>query len=168
MEIVSFRPQILFGVKLPRFLRQLNCHTTDRNLIPQFKAGEMRFYIWKKFFSQNSCYLLGDCIQRRLRSALASTQSDQSLCCPHEEALCPWLPNERTAKTLIRLGGCPGWSESSLGSVFLLCLISHACWLRWDSQMRACRLTGLLQLVIMYNIQVRHLFSCRSTDMVSL
>ena len=26
------------------------------------------------------------------------------------------LPNERTAKTLIRLGGCPGWSESSLNA----------------------------------------------------
>ena len=26
------------------------------------------------------------------------------------------LPIERTAKTLIRLGGCPGWSESSLGT----------------------------------------------------
>ena len=28
----------------------------------------------------------------------------------------------RTAKTLIRLGGCPGWSESSLGAVILLVL----------------------------------------------
>ena len=35
-------------------------------------------------------------------------QSDQSLCCPHEEILGPQLPTERTAKTLIRLGGCPG------------------------------------------------------------
>ena len=26
------------------------------------------------------------------------------------------LPTERTAKTLIRLGGCPGWPESSLGA----------------------------------------------------
>ena len=55
------------------------------------------------------------CAQRRLRSAWASAQSDQSLRCPHEETLIPKLPNERTAKTLIRLGGCPGWSESSLG-----------------------------------------------------
>ena len=31
----------------------------------------------------------------------------------------PWVlsyPFERTVKTLIRLGGCPGWSESSLGA----------------------------------------------------
>ena len=27
-----------------------------------------------------------------------------------------WADAERTAKTLIRLGGCPGWSESSLGA----------------------------------------------------
>ena len=48
------------------------------------------------------------CAQRRLRSAWASTaQSDQSLRCPHEESLGPKLPTERTAKTLIRLGGCP-------------------------------------------------------------
>ena len=56
------------------------------------------------------------CAQRRLRSAWASAQSDQSLRFPHEESLDPYLPIERTAKTLIRLGGCPGWSESSLGA----------------------------------------------------
>ena len=54
------------------------------------------------------------CAQRRLRSAWAYAQSDQSLGCPHEETLGPQLPTERTARTPIRLGGCPGWSESSL------------------------------------------------------
>ena len=54
------------------------------------------------------------CAQRRLRSAWASAQSDQSLrCAPH------WVAKDpsffmRTEKTLIRLGGCPGRSESSL------------------------------------------------------
>ena len=38
------------------------------------------------------------CTQGRLRSPLASAQSDQSLCCPHEESL-GQLPNESTAKT---------------------------------------------------------------------
>ena len=65
------------------------------------------------------------CALRRLRSAWASTQSDQSLRCPHEESLGPSLPNECTAKTLIRLGRCPGWSESSLGA-HSLCLFSYA------------------------------------------
>ena len=35
---------------------------------------------------------------------------DQSLRCRHEETLGPQLPIECTAKTLIRLGGCPVWS----------------------------------------------------------
>ena len=48
------------------------------------------------------------CAQRRIRSAWASVQSDQSLRFPHEEALGPWLRIECTAKSLIRLGGCPG------------------------------------------------------------
>ena len=39
------------------------------------------------------------CAQRRLESAWASAQSDQSLGCPHEESLDPWLPFECTAKT---------------------------------------------------------------------
>ena len=39
------------------------------------------------------------CAQRSRGSAWASTQSDQSLRCPHEESLGPWLPFERTAKT---------------------------------------------------------------------
>ena len=44
----------------------------------------------------------GMCTQRRLRSAWATAQSDQSLCCLPEESLGPkkWLPCERTTKTL--------------------------------------------------------------------
>ena len=56
------------------------------------------------------------CAQRRLRSAWAFAQSDQSRRC----ALNEWLRTQaffmRIAKTLIRLGRCPGWSESSLGA----------------------------------------------------
>ena len=63
------------------------------------------------------------CAQRRLRSARASAQSDQSLRCPHEEPLGPYLPIERTAKTLIRLGGCPGWSESSLAAQVIVLVL---------------------------------------------
>ena len=43
---------------------------------------------------------------------------------PHEEALGPWLSFECTAKTLIRLGRCPGWSESSL-SAHSFCWFCH-------------------------------------------
>ena len=49
------------------------------------------------------------CAQRRLRSAWAFAQSDQS-------SLSAWRTFWSLAKTLIRLGGCPGWSDSSLGA----------------------------------------------------
>ena len=70
--------------------------------------------------------------QRRFRSAWASAQSDQSLRCPQEESLCPYLPTEGTAKTLISLGGCQGWSVFAgrtwnfVGFVmrWLICLLS--------------------------------------------
>ena len=62
--------------------------------------------------------------QRRLRSAWVSAQSDQSLHCPHEETLGPQLPIERTAKTLIRQGGCPGLSVSLLGAQAILLVLS--------------------------------------------
>ena len=50
-----------------------------------------------------------------IQTKWASTQSDQSLRCPHEESLGPKLPIKPAAKTMIRLGRCSGWSESSLG-----------------------------------------------------
>ena len=78
------------------------------------------------------------CAQRRLRSAWASAQSDQSLRCPHEETLDLKLPSERTAKTLIRLGGCPGWSEFSLGAKVILLVLSwggsSVLWHKWQSE----------------------------------
>ena len=66
------------------------------------------------------------CAQQRLRSAWESAQSDQSLSCPHEEALAPQLPLECTAKTLIRLGKRSGWSESLLGAQVILLVLDHA------------------------------------------
>ena len=64
------------------------------------------------------------CAQLRLRSAWASAQSDQSLRC----AFNGWLRTQafftRTAKTLIKLGACPGWPESSLGAQ-PLCWFCH-------------------------------------------
>ena len=46
----------------------------------------------------------------------ASSGADQNLCCPPEDALDFWQATECYAKTLIRLRGCAGWSESLLGA----------------------------------------------------
>ena len=56
------------------------------------------------------------CAQRRPRSALASAKSDQSLRCALNGYIKTQVFFKRTAKTLIRLGGCLGWSESWLGA----------------------------------------------------
>ena len=63
-----------------------------------------------------------DCAPSEDQISMNIPQSDQSLRC----ALNGYLRTQGffmwTAKTLIRLGGCPDWSESSLGAVTLLVL----------------------------------------------
>ena len=59
-----------------------------------------------------------------------------SLRCPHEETLGPKLPTERTAKTPVRLRGCAGWSESSLGA--------HATLLFMSCSFENCRLLSIV------------------------
>ena len=112
------------------------------------------------------------CAQRRLRSAGASSQSHQSLCCPHEESLGPYLPTERTVKTLIWLGTCPGWSESSLGTPSL-CWFCHvaahlfsenlpfwSCWHHWHYDKKKTENKNFGSWIILRSIlwwQIRHL-----------
>ena len=68
------------------------------------------------------------CAQRRLRSACASVQSDQSstLRCALIGKLRTQCFFMLTTKTLIRLGECPGWSVSSLCSHVILLVLSCA------------------------------------------
>ena len=62
----------------------------------------------------------------------ASEDSDQpghppsliSLHCPHKEAVGPWLPIERLAKTLISLADAQADLESSLGAHVILFVLS--------------------------------------------
>ena len=73
---------------------------------------------------------------RRLKSAWASAQSDQSSDQPgHLPSLIrvftvcmkkPWVLSYplSSQRTLIRLGRCPGWSESSLGAQTILLVLS--------------------------------------------
>ena len=72
----------------------------------------LSFYKWATSWQNQQ----SDCAQQRLRSARASAQSDQRLCCALSGQLRTQAFYMRTVKTPIRLGGCPGWSESSLGA----------------------------------------------------
>ena len=57
-----------------------------------------------------------DCAQRRLKSDWASTPSDQTSLCAQWVAKDPSFLHCGQWRLLIRLGGCPGWSESWLGA----------------------------------------------------
>ena len=62
-------------------------------------------------------------IKLRFKSVCIYAKSEQSPSFWLEETLDPWLPIERASQTLIRLNGCVGWSESSMGAhdnVYLL------------------------------------------------
>ena len=96
------------------------------------------------------------CAPSELRSALASAQSDQSLRCPHEESLGPQLPTERTGKTLIRLGGCPGWSESSLGAHAMLLGLS------WGGSNTAMIIKSALSLVKTIFPELHYIYNASS------
>ena len=60
------------------------------------------------------------CDQRRLRSACASAQSDQSFRRSHAPSAASGLSVQRWTKTLAILSGCTGWSESLLVTQILL------------------------------------------------
>ena len=78
------------------------------------------------------CHIWASSWQNQQNDSAPSEDSDQpghsailiSLRCPHEQSLGQYLPTERTAKTLIRLGGYPGWSESSQGAYTRLLVLS--------------------------------------------
>ena len=94
----------------------LTCtHKTSHLSVTQASSSTGCYSIWAATWQNQQNDL---CAQRRLHSAWASAQSGQSLHYPHEG---PKLPIERLVKTLISLCGCPGWSESSLGT--------HVIWL---------------------------------------
>ena len=92
------------------------------------------------------------CAQQRLRSAWAAAQSDQS-------SLSAWSPlsaqrrlwsdwadaqadDLSTAKTLIRLGGYPGWSESSPGAQSFCWFCHEAAQLWWHFWSWGCEFAG--------------------------
>ena len=95
-------PSNLVGIK-STFISLINCDLLEDWLTP---LNTKQIWTEAQYFLQYSMYA-----QRRLRSACASEQSDQSLRCPPQGALDPWLRSLCHAKSLIRLHGCAGWSE---------------------------------------------------------
>ena len=69
--------------------------------------------------------LWGKCAQRRFRSACAFAQPDQNLPCVHLGLKRMQTFFMLTTKTLIRLRGCAGWSESSLGAYVRRYVFGH-------------------------------------------
>ena len=84
-------------------------------------VGDMKSSVWTAA-RQNKQNVM--CAQRGLSSARTSAQSDQSLHCALSRYLRAQCFFMRTATALIRLGGCPGWSESSLDTQVILLVLS--------------------------------------------
>ena len=92
------------------FLRRKKNVQTTR----EFHDLNMDFVVWIQLFMQE-LYICAVSPEPLLfahiiwAAAWQNQQNDKTLRCPHEETLSPKLPTERTAKTLISLGACPGW-----------------------------------------------------------
>ena len=85
----------------------------DSQFITVYRRGVLRKFSKEMEPQRQETYLLTMCSQRRLSSACASAQSDQSIRCAHEETVHLWLSNMRSVKIQINLRECAGWSESS-------------------------------------------------------
>ena len=95
--------------------------------------------------------------QQRLRLFWPSAQSDQRLHCVLNGQL--WAQGffMRTAKTLIRLGGCPGWSESLLGT-HSFCWFCHVA-AQINTKLKPCsELASSLSLIWQLCCKQTHLF----------
>ena len=83
------------------------------DLVPENLSSMMLQWLWAVTWENVHSRMCG---QSRHKSTCACAQSDQSLRCPHEETLHPWLAKTmRPMKILIRLRE---WSESSWAHMF--------------------------------------------------
>ena len=87
--------------------QDLNC------LSAAHQVKDVRASAWQNL--QNSM-----CAQRRTHISLGIRPVWSEFLLSARRMVGYFLPVERTAKTLIRLGGCPGWSESSLDAHVIL------------------------------------------------
>ena len=93
---------------------------SDTNILLSKKAY-LSLIGWKKMSRSMTKPILWPVHSAKTQISLGSVLK---LRFPNEEAFGSWLPIKRTGKTLIRLGGCPGWSESSLGAHVILFVLS--------------------------------------------
>ena len=82
------------------------------------------------------------CAQRRLRSACASAQSDQSIRCPHEDALDSWLSTK-----------CPAHAQANLS-------------LRWVHVQYCRKVCVLAQLFYFYNFNSQICYLCMESAFI--
>ena len=106
---------------------------------------------------QKTCIRI--CVPARFTSACAFAQSDQNLRWGHFGQPMTQSFIMRTTKTLIRLLGCAGWFESTLGAHFKRCVFSrcdsqlfyllsecklHVSWRQHNTNARKCPFTVLM------------------------
>ena len=88
-----------FGARFQTTKSLLLSHVAAKELNNVYRfCARFLFWAWAQHCLQDR-----KCAQRRLNSACASAQADQSLRCPPESALDPWLPTACPAKTMARL-----------------------------------------------------------------
>ena len=132
------RPKVLACTKLFSQVLQLNYSSSFFPVLFIVSWGNSLsckriFVIWSIFCVLSTAFMLwaaswqnqhNGCAPSELRSAWASAQSDQCLRFELSGKLRTQAFFMRTAKTQIRLGGCTGWSESSLGAHAVLLVLS--------------------------------------------
>ena len=74
------------------------------------RRSSFYIWVWARQNKQNDT-----CAQRRLRTVWASVQSDRRYCALYDLNFC-----QSDSEALARLGGCSGWSESSLCAQVIL------------------------------------------------
>ena len=121
-----------------RIKASIICHEwrTRETLLEFFRFRYFKFgHTWENVPSDM-------CAQRRLRSACAFAQSDQSLRCSHEETSLFWLSKMRRVTILIRQCECAGLCEFSLGARGQRYVFWH-----WGPVMSACAKLDWIQSV---------------------
>ena len=129
-------------VIIVKFVQCSSCHTVVHPKVANRMANTIWAALRKHQYNDMFQCLRSFSRQNWAKDRWVTTwQHQQNECAPSEDSDQPGHPPSlirvfavrsmgssaffmQTAKTLIRLGGCPGWSESSLGTQFILLVLS--------------------------------------------